>query len=63
MVSAEHELVRALGVEHLRLVMGTSMGCMHAWMWAERWPSMMDAVMPLACLRSRSPGATAGGGR
>ncbi len=50
MVNAEHALVEALGVDHLRLVMGTSMGCMHAWMWAEGRPSMMDAAMPLACL-------------
>jgi homoserine O-acetyltransferase/O-succinyltransferase len=51
MVAAEHALVtRGLGVDHLRLVMGTSMGCMHAWMWAEQWPDAMDAVMPLACL-------------
>jgi homoserine O-acetyltransferase len=51
MVTAEHALVLdGLGVDHLRLVMGTSMGCMHAWMWAERWPTAMDAVMPLACL-------------
>jgi len=51
MVTAGHTLVvDGLKVEHVRLVMGTSMGCMHAWMWAETWPSMMDAVMPLACL-------------
>ncbi len=51
MVAAEHALVTdGLGVDHLRLVMGTSMGCMHAWMWAEQWPDAMDAVMPLACL-------------
>jgi len=51
MVAAEHALVtQGLGVDHLRLVMGTSMGCMHSWMWAERWPDAMDAVMPLACL-------------
>ncbi|MGE5185243.1 MAG: alpha/beta fold hydrolase [Acidobacteriota bacterium] len=50
MVVAEHALVQQLGVDHLRLVMGTSMGCMHSWMWAEQWPDMMDAVMPLACL-------------
>jgi homoserine O-acetyltransferase len=49
MVEAEHALVQQLGVDHLRLVMGTSMGCMHSWMWAEQWPAMMDAVMPLAC--------------
>lgn len=50
MVDAEHAVVAKLGVDHLRLVMGTSMGCMHAWMWAETWPAEMDAVMPLACL-------------
>ncbi len=51
MVAAEHAVVtEGLGVDHLRLVMGTSMGCMHAWMWAEQWPDAMDAVMPLACL-------------
>jgi homoserine O-acetyltransferase len=50
MVAAEHAIVGKLGVDHLRLVMGTSMGCMHAWMWAEKWPRMMDAVLPLACL-------------
>jgi homoserine O-acetyltransferase len=50
-VAAEHALVTdGLKVDHLRLVMGTSMGCMHSWMWAEKWPQMMDAVMPLACL-------------
>ncbi|HEY1696138.1 MAG TPA: alpha/beta fold hydrolase [Polyangiaceae bacterium] len=51
MVEAEHRLVaESLKVDHLRLVMGTSMGCMHSWMWAESWPDQMDAVMPLACL-------------
>jgi homoserine O-acetyltransferase len=51
MVAAEHVLVtQGLGIDHLRLLMGTSMGCMHAWMWAESWPDAMDAVMPLACL-------------
>ncbi len=48
-VEAQHLLVtEGLGVSHLRLVLGTSMGGMHAWMWAERWPTMMDAVMPIA---------------
>jgi homoserine O-acetyltransferase/O-succinyltransferase len=51
MVAAQHELVeRGLGVDHLRLVMGTSMGCMHSWVWAETYPGYMDALMPLACL-------------
>jgi homoserine O-acetyltransferase/O-succinyltransferase len=50
MVAAEHALIGALGVDHLRLIMGTSMGCMHSWMWLETWPDAMDAAMPLACL-------------
>ncbi|HEX7836846.1 MAG TPA: alpha/beta fold hydrolase [Kofleriaceae bacterium] len=57
MVEAEHALVTGgLKVDHLRLVMGTSMGCMHAWLWAERWPDAMDAVMPLACLPTQIAG-------
>jgi len=51
LVESEHALVvDGLKVDHLRLVMGTSMGCMHAFMWAEKWPSVMDAGMGLACL-------------
>lgn len=51
MVAAQHELLeKGLGVNHLRLVMGTSMGCMHSWVWAETYPDLMDALMPLACL-------------
>jgi len=51
MVAAQHELVeKGLGVNHLRLIMGTSMGCMHSWMWGETYPDFMDALMPLACL-------------
>ena len=50
MVRAEHELVtQGLKVNHLRLVMGTSMGCMHTFMWGEMFPDEMDALMPLAC--------------
>ena len=51
MVLAQHELLeKGLGVNHLRLVMGTSMGCMHSWVWGETYPDFMDAMMPLACL-------------
>jgi homoserine O-acetyltransferase/O-succinyltransferase len=51
MVALQHELVRkGLGVDHLRLVLGTSMGCMHSFMWGETYPDEMDALMPLACL-------------
>ena len=45
MVEAEHALVvDGLHVDHLRLVMGTSMGCMHAWLWAETWPGAMRSM-------------------
>ena len=51
MVLAQHDLlVQGLGVNHLRLVLGTSMGCMHSWVWGETYPDFMDALMPLACL-------------
>jgi homoserine O-acetyltransferase len=51
MVEAEYRLLtEGLGVNHLRLVMGTSMGGMHTWLWGERHPDFMDALMPLASL-------------
>lgn len=50
MVAAQHLLVTAgLGVQHLRLIVGTSMGCMHSFVWAETYPDFMDALMPMAC--------------
>ena len=50
MVAAQHELLeKGLGVNHLRLILGTSMGCMHSWVWGETYPDFMDALMPLAC--------------
>jgi homoserine O-acetyltransferase/O-succinyltransferase len=50
MVAAQHELVeKGLGVDHLRLILGTSMGCMHSFVWGETHPDDMDALMPLAC--------------
>ena len=51
MVAAQHLLLTdGLKVNHLRLVTGTSMGCMHSWVWLETYPDFMDASMPLACL-------------
>jgi len=41
-------LTQGLGVDHLRLVLGTSMGGMHTWLWGEQHPDFMDALMPLA---------------
>jgi homoserine O-acetyltransferase/O-succinyltransferase len=50
MVEAEHAVVtQALGVRRLRLVMGTSMGCMHSFMYVEMYPDGARAAMPLAC--------------
>ena len=49
MVRADYFLIHdGLHVDHLRLVMGTSMGGMHTWMWGETYPDFMDALMPLA---------------
>jgi homoserine O-acetyltransferase len=57
MVDAQHELlVNGLKVNHLRLVMGTSMGCMHAWVWGERYPDFMDGLVPLACAPTQIAG-------
>lgn len=51
MVEAQHLLLtEGLKVDHLRLLMGTSMGCMHSWIWLETYPEFMNAAMPLACL-------------
>src|SRR5205085_4301765 len=49
MVKADYLLItQGLNVNHLRLVMGTSMGAMHSWVWGETYPDFMDALMPLA---------------
>src|SRR5690348_121759 len=50
MVDSGYRLITdGLGVGHLRLVIGSSMGGMHAWMWAEAYPDLMDGVIPLSC--------------
>ena len=60
MVTAQHRLLtEGLGVDHLRLVMGTSMGGMHTWVWAEKYPDFMDGLVPLAAL----PGPISGRNR
>lgn len=49
MVDAQYRLVtEGLGIKRLRVVMGNSMGGMHAWVWATRYPDMMDGVVPMA---------------
>ena len=60
MVEAQRRLlVDGLGVSHLRLILGTSMGCMHAWVWGTRHPDFVDGLVPLAC----APSAIAGRNR
>ncbi|MBI3131421.1 MAG: alpha/beta fold hydrolase [Acidobacteria bacterium] len=57
MVEAQRRLLtEALGVTHLRLVMGTSMGGMHTWLWGQLHPEMMDALMPMASLPTQIAG-------
>ena len=60
MVRSQYQmLVEGLKVDHLRLILGTSMGCMQAFVWGETYPGFADALMPLACL----PTAIAGRNR
>ncbi len=57
MVRLQHRLLtEGLGVNHLRLVMGTSMGCMHSWVWAEEYGDFMDGAVPLACAPTQIAG-------
>jgi homoserine O-acetyltransferase/O-succinyltransferase len=56
-VGVQHRLVtEGLGLERLRLILGTSMGGMQTWMWGERYPDMMDALLPIASLPERVGG-------
>lgn len=57
MVAAQHRLLTEhLGVTHLRLIMGTSMGCMHAWIWGYTHPEFMDGLAPFACVPAQIAG-------
>jgi homoserine O-acetyltransferase/O-succinyltransferase len=50
MVAAQHALLtEGLGIQHLRLIFGTSMGCMHSFVWGEMYPDFMNVLMPMAC--------------
>ncbi len=61
MVEAQYRLLtEGLGVNHARLVMGTSMGGMHTWLWGELHPEFMDALMPLASLPTQISGRNRG---
>jgi len=50
MVRAQRMMLDAIKIDHLRLILGTSMGCMHTFVWGETYPGFADALMPLACL-------------
>ncbi len=57
MVDAHHRLLtEKLGVNHLRLIMGTSMGCMQGWVWGYTYPEFMDGLAPFACVPSQIAG-------
>jgi homoserine O-acetyltransferase len=57
MIAAQHRLLtEGLKVNHLRLVMGTSMGGMHTWLWGHKYPEFMDALLPLASLPAQISG-------
>jgi homoserine O-acetyltransferase len=61
MIDADYRLLtEGLGVNHARLVMGTSMGGMHTWLWGELHPDFMDALMPLASLPTQISGRNRG---
>jgi homoserine O-acetyltransferase len=51
MVDAQYRLLtEGLGLHHVRLIIGNSMGGMHAWLWGEKYPGFMDALVPMASL-------------
>lgn len=61
MIETDYRLLTdGLGVNHARLVMGTSMGGMHTWLWGELHPDFMDALMPLASLPTQISGRNRG---
>ncbi len=57
MVRSQHQMLAdGLHVDHLRLILGTSMGCMQSFVWGETYPGFADALMPLACLPTEIAG-------
>jgi homoserine O-acetyltransferase/O-succinyltransferase len=50
MVRSQRLMLDAMHIDHLRLILGTSMGCMQSFVWGETYPGFADALMPLACL-------------
>ena len=54
MVDAQHRLLsEGLGLRHVRLIIGNSMGGMHVWLWGEKYPGYMDALVPMASQPTR----------
>jgi homoserine O-acetyltransferase/O-succinyltransferase len=50
MVDAQYRLVaEGLGIKHVRMIIGNSMGGMNTWLWGEKYPGYMDALVPMAC--------------
>jgi homoserine O-acetyltransferase len=57
MVDAQYRLVtEGLGVKHLRLITGNSQGGMHTWLWGEKFPTFMDALIPMAAMPGEMSG-------
>jgi homoserine O-acetyltransferase len=57
MIAAQHRLLTVgLNVDHLRLIIGTSMGGMHTWLWGQTYPDFMDALLPMASLPTQISG-------
>jgi homoserine O-acetyltransferase/O-succinyltransferase len=50
MVRSQHMMLEAMKISHLRLILGTSMGCMQTFVWGETYPGFADALAPFACL-------------
>lgn len=50
MVHSQHMMLDAMKIDHLRLILGTSMGCMQTFVWGETYPGFADALAPFACL-------------
>lgn len=50
MVRSQRMMLEEMKVDHLRLILGTSMGCMQSFVWGETYPEFMDALAPFACL-------------
>ena len=57
MVQAQYRLItEGLGIRHLRLVLGNSMGGMHTWVWGVKYPDFMDALVPMASMPAEMSG-------